>query len=195
MKKCFFIATLLLCPLLLLAQDILLQPGIYTLVDETPVPLKFCYGISSVQGKNTLGVEVAYETYRYRGETSGIEASDTFILVIDPARKEVVKKFSEYNPFVRNMKPARMIIVPLAVNPENQCREYYPGMKLEGVNVQERPEMKFDWEEIGDNTFKIKVQDLRAGEYAIIFKIAGLQGPDFNAMFGFTITAKNQETL
>jgi len=187
------IAALLLCQAVSSAQTTKIGPGIYTLVGGTPIPLKFSYSSTSVKGENMMGVELAYQTYRFKGETSGVEASDTFLLAINPKLREVVKKFKEYNPFIKTMRPTKLIIVPLSVDHQMQCREYYPGMKLEGMNVQDRKEMKFDWEEVNDNIYMLKVHGLKPGEYAFIFNPIKILGPDFTAIFGFTIPETYQE--
>lgn len=187
------IAAFLICPAISLAQSISVKPGIYTLVDGKPIPLNFSYSSSSVEGKNVMGVELAYKTYRFKGETSGVAASDTFIVAINPNLKEVVKKFKEYDPFIKSMKPTKMIIVPLKVDSEAKCREYYPGMQLEGMNVQNRTEMEFDWNEVSENIFLLKVHNLIPGEYAFVFTPTKILGPDFTAIFGFTIPPTYQE--
>jgi len=192
MKKIIVFAVLLLCSIMLQAQSETLKPGLYAMKNECLVPLKFSHSVSTVEGRNTMGTEIVYETYRFRGLSSGIEASGTFILVIDPKKKEVVKKFSEYNPFIKNIKPSRMTIVPLKINTQKQCREYCPGMKLEGLNVEGRDEMEFDWKAIGTGIYQIEVHNLKAGEYAIFFTTSKINGPDFTAMFGFTISDPNQ---
>jgi len=191
MKNFFTIFTLVALLLFTVeseAKQKSVTPGIYSLNGETLVPLNFSYSTTSVEGKNVMGVEVSYETYKYKGESSGVEASGSFILVTNPKKWEVEKKFKKYDPFVRNLKPTKLIIVPLTVNSEQKYREYYLGMKLQGMNAQSRTEMKFDWEELSDNIYRIDVQYLVPGEYAIIFTDSRLLGPDFSAIYGFTIT-------
>lgn len=186
------IAVLTLFPFESFAQKDERKPGIYAVVEEKAIPLTYLYGKASVSGENFYGVEVSYNTYRFNGESSPVTTDSTFILVIDPQKREVVRKMKEYDPFIKSMKPAKLIVIPLTVNSEMHCREYYQGMKLETIRVDDQPKIEFDWGKLSENSYVIRVHGLKPGEYGFVFKPEGGMGFDYTAIFDFTIPDKTE---
>lgn len=151
------------------------------------MPLSSTYGTVSCIGENSLGFEVSYQTYSYKGESSGTVADSTFVLVIDPTKKEVTRKMSGYDPFVKNMTAGKILIIPLEVIHETQSRMYYPGAKHNGVRFEQNTRIDFESMKISDNSFEIRTRKLPAGEYGFVFCTKGIDGFDFTGIFGFTI--------
>jgi len=178
---------LLLFPAVTFAQLDGRKAGIYAIVGGESVSIPFQYGSSSVSGSNGLGVELTETVFRYKGEASGIAADSTFVLVLNPEQKEVIKKMKEYGPFLRNMRPTRVKVIPLEVNVEEHCREFRLGSKLEAIRLEEHPGLEFDWEKISDNSFDITVHGLVPGEYCFVICPQPVQGFNFSAIFGFTV--------
>jgi len=181
------VLALLFLPVISSAQMDTREPGIYALVGEQSIPLTFISGSSCVSGENYMGVEITQSLFRYRGVTSDVVADSSFVLVIDPKQKEVTKKMKEYDPFIRSMKPTKLRIVPLAVNEELQCREFYPGMKAETIRIEGQEKIKFDWEKLSDNSFVIYTHGITPGEYGIIFSPEDIYGPDYSRIFSFSV--------
>ncbi len=187
LKKLVFFAAALLLPLISFAQADGRKPGLYAIVNGESVPLSSTYGTVSVIGENHLGLEIRYQTYRYKGECSGIVAENTFVLVIDQNNKKVSKKMSGYDPFVKRMTPDNVIIIPLEVIQETQSRMYYPGAKYESVRFEQNTRIDFESTRISDNSFEIRTAALPAGEYGFVFRTKGIEGYDYTGIFGFTI--------
>jgi len=190
LKKQIFIAAAiiaLLLPLLSFAQPDVRKSGLYAIVNGASIPLSSTYGVVSALGENRLGLEVTYQTYQYKGESSGTVADSTFVLVIDPAKKEVSRKMSGYDPFIKKMTPNKVIIVPLEVIHQSQCRVYYPGAKCNGLRFEQNTKIKFEATKISDNSFEIRTHTLPAGEYGFVFHPNTMDGFDFSAIFGFTV--------
>jgi len=190
LKKIVFIAAtllVLLLPDISFAQADGRKPGLYAIVEGESVPLSFTYGAVSAIGERHLGFEVNYQTYRYKGESSGTAADSTFVLVIDPTRKKASKTMSEYDPFVKRMTPEKIIIIPLEVVHEKQSRMYYPGAEYNGVSVEKNTRIDFEFTKISDNSFEIRTRTLPEGEYGFVFCTRGIDGFDYTGIFGFTI--------
>jgi len=181
------VLALVFLPVISSAQMDTRAPGIYALVGEQSIPLTFVRGSSCVSGENYLGVEISKSIFRYGGETSDVVADSTFVLVIDPKQKEAIKKMKEYDPFIKSMKPTKLRIVPLTVNKELKCREFYPGMKAETIRIEEQETIKFDWQKLCDNSFVIQTHRIPSGEYGIIFSPQDLLGPDYSIIFSFSV--------
>jgi len=187
--KISFAASLvaLLLPILSFGQPDGRKSGLYAIVNGESIPLSSTYGSVSAIGENELGYSISYQTFRYKGESSGTAADSTFVLVIDPTKKEVSKKMSGYDPFVKTMKPEKVIIIPLEVNHETQSRLYYPGAKVNRVRFEKNTRIEFESSKISDNSFEIRTHTLPAGEYGFVFLTKGIEGYDFTGIFGFTI--------
>jgi len=167
-------------------------PGIYTLVGEEYVPLNYIYG-SAAPGITVAGV--GREKYNYKGVSSGVNASDTFILVIDPKKKSGVVSQKKFDYFWKGMTPEDMLVLPLVTNQKKDRREYDAGIVIGagsgsvsgGINLENNERAGIEWEQISDNSFKIKVNGLEKGEYGIIFRTAKIASFMYQPLFGFTI--------
>lgn len=195
MKARFIIAALVafaFFPILSSAQSDEHNPGIYTLVGEDYVPLNYIYG-SMPPGITVAGV--GKEKYNYKGVHSGVNASDTFILVIDLNKKSGVISQKKFDYFWKGMTPEDMIILPLITNEKKDRREYDAGIVIGvgsgsvsgGINLEKKDRPGMEWEQITDNSFKIKVPNLEPGEYGFVFRTAKLASFMYQALFGFTI--------
>lgn len=172
---------LILLPARVFAQLDQREPGIYAVVGEKSVPLSDTGGWYN----NTSLFSSIHNIVRYDGMTSGVEASDTFVLVIDPERIVITSSC----PFARNITPSHLLILRLTVNAEKECRDYDPGERLAGEQLMiERP--PFEWDQISDNSFIIKVFGLTPGEYAFAVRDLKTNPFDFRCIFDFTIKAQ-----
>lgn len=176
------------------------KPGIYTIVGEDSFPLSYSYAIGTGSGVGIGPVTIGSSKYNYKGITSGVIASDTFVLVIDPEKKSggsvSPKKF---DCFHAKMTPDDILILPLVTNAKKDRREYNTGTSIgigvgagavsvgAGANTENKERASFEWERITDNSFKIKVSGLWPGEYGIVFRYAKLGTFDYAPLFGFTI--------
>lgn len=191
MKKFFFALLAVFCFLMSSvyahAQLDERAPGIYAIVDGESVPLVYSNGVTSVKTTSVVGFEVGQRRFTYKGADSGVTASGTFVMVIDPERKASVKTLKSYNPFIKTMTPNNVLVIPLVVDTAKGRRVYEEGKTLDGINTTVRERMDFEWEQISDNSFEIKVADLVPGEYGFIFRVAKLAEFDFSSIFGFTV--------
>lgn len=162
------------------------QPGLYAIVGDESIPLTFSNGTTSVSTTGILGVEVGRTRCIYREPSSGVEASDMFVMVIDPEQKAIVKKLKSYKPFFKKMTPNDVLVLPLTV--DGNKRIYEEGKTIAGINVSIKDRMDFEWEQITDNSYEIHVQNLIPGEYGFVFRPSKLGEFDYSAIFGFTIT-------
>ena len=162
-------------------------PGIYAVIDGESTPLTYTNGGTSTSSTNVLGVEIGKRKQTYKGETSGVQATDTFVLVINPEKKAITKTLKTYDPFIKTLTPDDLIIVPLEV--QKNKRVYNEGVSLQGFNLDSKGRVPFEWEQISDNSFIITAAML-PGEYGIVFKPARLGEYDFNSIFGFFVAEK-----
>ena len=160
-------------------------PGLYAIVGEQSIPLTFTNGTVHNATTGVLAVEVGKNYCTFKEPTSGVIASDTFVMVIDLEKKAIVKTLKSYFPFVKSMTPNNLLILPLSV--EKNKRIYEEGKTINGINVSVKDRMDFEWEQISDNSFEIHVQGLIPGEYGIVFRPARLGEFDYSAIFGFSI--------
>lgn len=190
MKKARIIVATLLCTFFFAvnayAQMDERQPGLYAIVGEESIPLTFSNGTTSVSTTGILGVEVGRTRCIYRKPSSSVEASDMFVMVIDPEQKAIVKKLKSYKPFFKKMTPNDVLVLPLTV--DGNKRIYEEGKTIAGINVSIKDRMDFEWEQITDNSYEIHVQNLIPGEYGFVFRPSKLGEFDYSAIFGFTIT-------
>lgn len=200
MKARIFIAAALalaLLPTKSFAQMDERQPGIYTVVGQESRPLSYVYQLSASGSVGIMGVNVGHDTYKYKGTTSGVIASDTLVLVIDPSKNKGVITPKKFDIFVKSMTPDNIMILPLTVNEKKQRREYDAGTTIgianASIKTKSLQRIQFEWEQISDNSFMIKVADLTPGEYGVIFRMSKLGQFDFNALLGFTIPEKAVE--
>lgn len=166
------------------AQSEKLAPGIYAIVDSTATHLHYSLGTVLNSGFNVIGVEVGKTKFAYKGESSGVKATDKLVMVINPERKAIRQTPKVYDPFIKTMTPERILIVPLEV--EGNKRIYDEGTSVQGINTKKKTRVEFQWELIDENTYEITA-DLQPGEYAVIFKAAKLGEYDFSAIYGFTV--------
>lgn len=188
MKKIRLIVTALFCAFAFAtaasAQMDERAPGLYAVVGEESIPLTFSIGTTAVTTTNIIGIEMGKRKFSYKEPASGVTAADTFVLVIDPEKKGISKTLKSYNPFVKSMTPNNIMILPLYV--DKNKRIYEEGKTIAGINLSVKDRMDFEWEQITDNSFVIRVQNLIPGEYGFIFRAAKLAEFDYSAIFGFT---------
>lgn len=187
MKRIIATLAIVLASVSLFAQNDEHEPGIYAVNGEEYQALSLATGVMSNQGTNILGVEIGKTKISYKGTESGVIAGNTFVLVINPEKKGITRTLKSYNPFVKSMTPANIIIVPLEI--VKNKRVYDAGTKLEGFNTERKERIPFEWEQITDNSFQIETEDMIPGEYAVVFKPATLGEYDFTAVFCFTVPA------
>lgn len=167
------------------------KPGIYAVRGGESVQLPYGYGLYSGFGVGPA----SFLRYHYDGESSGVAADSTFVLVVDPKKKVGSVTPKKFDCFTRNLTPEDIVFLPLDVNEERQCREYDPGVVIgysagpvtvaANAAIQERA--GFEWEMISDNSFKITVHGLNPGEYGIAFRLSKLASFNYNAIFGFKV--------
>lgn len=191
MKNNIIILTSLICAIFLTNNSAYAQmderePGIYAIVGEESIPLVYSNGTTSVSSTGILGVELGKRKCTYKGASSGIIASDTFVMVIDPEKKGIVKNMKSYNPFIKSMTPNNVLVIPLIA--DKKKRTFEEGKTIAGINVTVKDRMDFEWEQISDNSFEIRVLNLIPGEYGFIFRATRLAEFDYSGLFGFTIT-------
>lgn len=189
MKKSFYsIVFVLFCALFFTvnayAQMDEREPGLYAIVGEESIPLTYSNGTTSVTSTGILGVELGKKKCTYKGSSSGVIAADTFVLVIDPEKKSIVRNTKSYYPFIKTMTPNNMLVLPLSVVKDK--RIYEEGKTIAGINVSVKDRMDFDWEQISDNSYEIHVQNLIPGEYGFIFRATKLAEFEYSAILGFT---------
>jgi len=175
------LTALLLFPVGMSAQMDERAPGIYTIIGEQSILLKQAFGGTTSGEVSVVGLDVSNQVFRYRGETSGVNASGIFVLVVNPKEKKST------DPFYKNMTPSDMIAVPLSVNHETGRREYDAGKTIEGYNVDKKIKLDFDWKRISDNSFEITVPGMTPGEYAFVFRSGKLCPFNYSRIICFTI--------
>lgn len=166
------------------AQSENLAPGIYSVIDGNAQHLVYSNGTAISSSNNLLGVELGDTKYKYKGETGEVEVKDKIVMVINPDKKVIKKTPKLYDPFIKSMTPANIIIVPLDV--VDGKRIYDRGRTIEGFNTQRKERVEFEWEMTADNTFEITA-NFEPGEYAIIFRPAKLGEFDFTSIYGFYV--------
>ena len=160
------------------------EPGIYAVVGGESTPLTYTGGMTTTNSTNIVGVEIGKKNFSYKGAESGGSASDTLVLVINPEKKVITKSFKSYDPFVKSMTPNTIIIVPLSV--DKNKRVYDEGKSINGIKLGTKGRIDFEWEQISDNSYEMRLQNIVPGEYGVIFRPATLGEFDFTGIFGFT---------
>jgi len=179
-------------PIVSSAQSDEHAPGIYALVGEEYVPLNYVYGSAA---PSIMVAGVGREKYNYKGVSSGVNASDTFILVIDLNKKSGVISPKRFDCFYKSMTPEDLIVLPLITNNKKDRREYDAGIVIAAssgsisgsINLGDNDRASIEWEQITDNSFKIIVPNLEPGEYGFVFRISKMSSFLFSSLFGFTI--------
>lgn len=166
------------------AQNDNLDPGIYSIIDGTATHLVYTNGAAISSSNNLLGLEIGDTKFKYKGETGEVEVKDKIVMVINPTKKVIKKTTKQYDPFVKNMTPANIIIVPLEI--VDGKRMYDSGRTVEGINTVRKERIEFEWEMVEDNTFEITA-DFEPGEYAVIFRPSKLGEFDFTGIYGFYV--------
>ncbi|MBQ0150050.1 MAG: hypothetical protein KBT08_05470 [Bacteroidales bacterium] len=166
------------------AQSENLTPGIYSIIDGNATHLTYANGAAISSSNNLLGVEIGNTKFKYKGETAEVKVVDKIVMVINPDKKVIKKTTKEYDPFIKSMTPANIIIVPLEV--VDGKRIYNGGRTIEGINTVRKERIDFEWEMVADNTFEITA-NFEPGEYAIIFRPAKLGEFDFTSIYGFYV--------
>lgn len=166
------------------AQNGDLQPGIYSVIDGNVTHLVYTNGTTVNSGSNLLGLEIGKSKVRYKGESGEVEVMDKIVMVINPDKKVIKKTPKLYDPFIKTMTPANMIIVPLEV--VDGKRIYDSGRTVEGFNTSKKERVEFEWEMVDDNTFEITAE-FEPGEYAIVFRSSKLDEYDFTSIYGFFV--------
>ena len=160
------------------------EPGIYAVFGGESTPLTYTNGMANSSSTNIIGVEIGKKKFSYKGTESGVSASDTLVLVINPEKKAITKSLKAYDPFIKSMTPNNIIIVPLLV--DKNKRIYDEGASLEGIRLKVKGRIDFEWEQISDNSYEMRLQNIVPGEYGVIFRPATLGEFDFTGIFGFT---------
>lgn len=166
------------------AQNEKLESGIYSVIDGNATHLVYTNGAAISSSNNLLGLEIGDTKFKYKGETGEVEVKDKIVMVINPAKKVIKKTTKQYDPFVKNMTPANIIIVPLEV--ADGKRVYDSGRTVEGINTVRKERVEFEWEMVDDNTFEITAS-FEPGEYAVIFRPSKLGEFDFTGIYGFFV--------
>ncbi len=189
MRKCILLFTALTCALLFnskaYAQMDERQPGLYAVVGEESIRLPFSNGTVNSTSTGILGFDIGKVKCTYKGATSGVNAGNTFVLVINPDKKAISKTLKSYDPFVKSMTPDNIRIFPLAV--VKNKRIFDEGNTVAGINVSVIEKIDLEWEMISDNSFEIRIPEVPAGEYGFVFRDSKLSFFDYSAIFGFTI--------
>lgn len=166
------------------AQDQSLKPGIYSLIEGNTTHLVYTNGASISSSHSILGLEIGDTKFKYKGVTADVEVRDKIIMVINPDKKVIKKTTKQYDPFIKSMTPANIIIVPLEV--VDGKRVYDSGRTVEGINTVRKERIEFEWEMTDDNTFEITAA-FEPGEYAVIFRPSKLAEFDFTGIYGFYV--------
>jgi len=160
------------------------EPGIYAIVRGESIPLNYTSSPSS--RSSSSGITRSTDTF-YKGLSSGVIADATFVLVNDPERSV----YTASDPFIKSLTPEDMGIARLDVNPEKKRRELTTERALTGDDVElvfTEGGLGFEYEQISDNSYKIKVYGLEPGEYGIAFRFPSTRYIEYqNGVFGFTI--------
>lgn len=159
-------------------------PGIYAIVGDQSIPLTYSNGSTSSSGFSVLGFEVAKKKYEYKEPTSGVNTSNTFVLVIDLEKKHIVRSMKAYDPFVKTMTPDNLLILPLSV--DGNTRIYEEGKTYNGMSFEIKDRVEFEWEKITDNSFIIRIKQIIPGEYGFILRAAALGTFEYSTIYGFT---------
>lgn len=165
------------------------EPGLYTIVNGESRKLSYSTTSQTPSSFSVhfFGIDKDYRAYRFRGGTSGVEASDTFILVVDPEKGSGVISGSRFEAFLRNMTPDDLIILPL-LSFEN-CRDLRtnPVRAVGPINYSSPMfGMDYEWKQISDNSFEIRVLGLLPGEYGIATRMSSISKYDVWALHCFT---------
>lgn len=169
------------------------NPGLYAVVGDDYIPLTYTNGTTASSMTNIIGLEIGNRKYKYKEPTSGVTASDTFVMVIDPDKKAITQTMKAYNPFIKTMTPDNILILPLLSDKDK--RIYEEGRTFYGINFNVKDRMDFEWEQITDNSFVIRVQNLIPGEYGFVFRAARLGEFNYAAIFGFTYAEQTDQSI
>lgn len=166
------------------AQNQDLEPGIYSVIDGNATHLVYTNGTAVSSSNNILGLEIGGSKFKFKGETGEVEVKDKIVIVINPDKKVIKKTTKQYDPFIKSMTPANIIIVPLEV--VDGKRIYDRGRTVEGFNTSKKERVEFEWEMVDDNTFEITAE-FEPGEYAVVFRPSKLGEFDFTSIYGFIV--------
>jgi len=179
--RIFILLTLVLLPAISNAQPKGIAAGIYAVKGEEYIPLDYTYGGSVTCPVVALSPGERPVYYRYKGMTSKVEGSDSFLYVVDCNNKIV------YDPFNKYMTAKDLGILPMLVNPELQIREYYLNLYDEIPEMDSMPELDYEWEKLDKSTYLLKVHDIPPGEYGIAFCQGRFGAYDYTRIYCFTI--------
>lgn len=168
-------------------DDTKLEPGIYAVANGVKTPLPYTNGITSNTSTNIVGVSIGTRKYNYKGETAGVQAKDTLIMVINPEQKNIKRTPKKYEPFIATMTPDLIRIVPLEVRKNK--RVFDEGLLVAGINTEKKNFVPFEWELVDENTFQITAK-MEPGEYAVIFQPTKLGNYDVSGIFGFCVAGE-----
>lgn len=187
MKRFLLFLSAIFLAVSLFAQDDTLAPGIYSVNGDEYEKLPFSVAGGGDSGVNVLGLELGKVQYFYKGAESGVKSTGSFVMVIDPEKKVVKGSMKDYNPFIKDMTPENIIIIPLEV--KKKKRVYSEGLTVMGFNTERKARMSFTWERISDNSFRIETEPLVPGEYGIVLKFSKVGKYYYEYLFGFTVPA------
>jgi len=182
------IMAFILVPQRIFAQYDERESGIYATVGEKIIPLNrhsnpFSFGTATEVLLLPITIEDTHK--RYDGETSEVQTSGPFVLVIDHNKKVFV------SPFFETLSPCYLKLIPLTVNHELHCREYETTITTSfnfPVSLKDHGgAVDFEWERISENSFEISILDVKPGEYAFVFCNAEGTCYDYGTIYDFTI--------
>ena len=159
------------------------EPGIYAINGNETSKMTPVYALRTNK-KNFLNT--GKHMFTYRNATSDTKATGSFLLVCDLARKKASKTRKSYDVFTRNTTPENVIIIPL--DSQKKGRTYSGNSTFIGMNTEIKGKRLFAWEQTADNAYRIDIDNLSPGEYAIVFKPTKMGQYDFNCVFDFTIS-------
>jgi len=181
---------ILLMPAGLPAQQTNSKYGIFAVEGDKTIPLAYTIGSGyyTAEGFRLGDSEIGHELYRYDNVPSGVNTTtDTFLLVLDGSRSGRWQKKLNKFEFGRKLTPGKMMLIHFTPNPESHFLEFSPGSNIDGIKFESCDEVPFEFEKTVRHTYKIKVPDLPAGEYAFTFRPSRLISNDYTRVFRFTV--------
>lgn len=168
------------------------SPGFYAVVDGEYKQLPyssapfFTFSLSF----SFFGLTKTYQAQKYKNGVSGLDASDTFVLVINPDKIAGMTAPDHFDCYTMNMTPDNLALVPLLSFPDKDLRYYKlnPTWTIGPFSFREPSDaIGFDWKQISDNSFEIRVPGLIPGEYGFVTRMSPLSRFEIHSVFGFAV--------
>lgn len=156
------------------------EPGLYAVVDGRRIHLDYSFG-GSVTNNGTPSNPTLF---RYKGETSRVNASDTFAYVINPTDNHA------FSPFNKWMNPKGLALLKLMPDNDGQFRVYDVETNADALNIDFVVHVDFEWEKMDKNSFLIKVPDLQPGEYGFVVRKGKMGAFDYTRIHCFTVSER-----